>query len=966
MSTRRTLARVPSNTRPFTLRIIGQRVAAVVWLLATLCIGRASNEGNLLPVGLRSEYQIDPLAVDAVQPRLSWRVESKAQAEVQSAYQIVAASSRELLNRDRGDWWDSGKVETSQTLGVVYQGAPLGSSQAVFWKVRVWDKAGQASPWSKAAKWEMGLLSPDDWKAQWLNDGKANPHTDADFYQEDPAPLFRKEFAVTNKVVRARLHMAGLGYYEARLNGQRIGDQVLDPGWTRYSERTPYSTHDVTEQIRRGDNCLGVTPGNGWYNPLPLRMWGRRNLREDVPIGRPRFIAQLEVEFKDGTRQTVVSDPTWKVAAGPIRLNSIYLGEIYDARFEQAGWDLAGFDDHTWRQPGLASEPVGPLRAQAQPPIRITREIKAVSVTEPKPGVFLCDLGQNFAGWARLQLCAPAGTKVVLRYGELLNPDGTLNPLTSVAGQIKKTRKNQQGKEESIGGPGAPAVAWQSDTYIAKGKGREQFVPHFTFHGFRYVEVTGLPERPSRNDLTGLRLNTDVERAGSFASSNERFNRIQEMCDWTFLSNMLSVQSDCPHRERFAYGGDIAATSEAFMMNYDMATFYAKTARDWQDSAQPDGMLTDTAPFVGIQYCGIAWAMAHPLLLKQLHQYYGDSVLVAEQYETAKRWLDLEVERNPQLIVERGLSDHESLAPTPAPVLVTPLFAHSAQVVSELATILGRLEDAQTYQRLADKIGEVYRAKFFDPTSGKVGPGTQASQVFALQLGMVPEPQQPAVLQFLLEDLLQRNDSHLSTGIFGTKFLLDTLSRNDRSDLAARVVNQNTFPSWGYMLDNGATTLWENWRGGTNTHSHNHPMFGSVSGWFYHWLGGIQPAPDAVGFDRIVIRPQIIEGLDWVECSYNSVRGRIVSNWKRTQDTVTLEIEIPANTTAQVFLTAEAYENKADGKRGARAQQMTPATPARGQTILQVKSGRYSYLLANPPRFAPREQPHSSRLPRNR
>jgi len=928
--------------------MIWHRAVTVAFLGAALCVCRGSNRsGNLFPGGLRCEYQANPLAVDSAQPRLSWQVESKARAEMQSAYQIVAASSPEMLDADRGDLWDSGKVLTNQTLGVIYRGIPLQSSQPVFWKVRVWDKAGRASDWSKNAKWEMGLLAPQNWKAQWLNDGKANPPMDSDFYREDPAPLFRREFAITNKVDRARLHIAGLGYYEASLNGKRIGDHVLDPGWTRYSERTLYSTYDVTEEVRRGTNCLGVTLGNGWYNPLPLRMWGRRNLREDMPVGRPRFIAQLEVECLDGTKQTIVSDMTWKVAAGPIRFNSIYLGEIYDARCEQAGWDYAGFDESLWRQPGIASEPIGQLRVQTQPPIRITREIKAVGITEPKPGLFIFDLGQNFAGWARLRLSAPAGTRVGLRYGELLNPDGSLNPLTSVAGQIKGTRRNLEGQEESVGGPGAPPVAWQSDTYIAKGKGREQFLPHFTFHGFRYVEVTGLPKRPARDDLVGLRLNADVERVGSFACSNERFNRIQEMCDWTFLSNLFSVQSDCPHRERFAYGGDIAATSEAFMMNYDMATFYAKAVRDWHDSARRDGMLTDTAPFVGIQYCGIAWALAHPLLLKQLHQYYGDSGLIAEQYETAKRWLGLEVEKNPDFLVRSGLSDHESLVATPAPVLVTPMFADSARLVGELAAVLDRELDAQKQKRLASNIAEAYRARFLDTTNGRVGPGTQASQAFALHLGVLPESERPAALKFLLDDL-RRNESHLSTGIFGTKFMLDALSHAGRADVAAKVVNQKTFPSWGYMLDNGATTLWEHWQGGTNTHSHNHPMFGSASEWFYQWLGGIQPAPDAVGFDRTIICPQIVDDLDWVQCSYNSARGRIVSNWKRTGDALAFEIKIPANTMAKVQLPAGDIENITEGGRRLQPNEAIKIIQRRDPIILQVRSGTYSFRIQTP------------------
>ncbi|MEY4387901.1 MAG: hypothetical protein RLY20_3184, partial [Verrucomicrobiota bacterium] len=877
----------------------------------------------------------------------SWRLESPKRNAVQTAYQIVAASSRELLARNHGDLWDSGKILTNQSVGIAYQGTPLKSSQQAFWKVRVWDWSGRPSAWSKPAAWTMGLLAEADWQAQWLNDGKSNPNRDADFYQEDPAPLFRREFAVRKKITRARLHICGLGYYEASLNGRPVGDRVLDPGWTRYSERTLYSTYDVTGQLRSGANCLGVTLGNGWYNPLPLRMWGKLNLREHLPVGRPRFIARLEIEFADGTKDAVVSDPSWKVTDGPLRFNSIYLGEIYDARREVVGWDRAGFDDSSWRRPGIATEPIGRLQAQSQPPIRVSKKLKVINLTEPKPGVFIFDFGQNFAGWAKVQLSAPAGTKVVLRYGELLNADGTLNPMSSVAGQIKGARKAANGQQENVGGPGAPLVAWQSDTYVAKGDRRESYTPRFTFHAFRYVEITGLPDRPSLKDVTGLRLNTDVEPAGSFQCSNEQFNRIQEMCDWTFLSNLFSVQSDCPHRERFGYGGDIAATSEAFMMNYDMATFYAKAVRDWQDSALPDGMLTDTAPSVGIHYCGIGWAMAHPLLLRQLYQYYGDRQLVEDQFETARRWLDLVARANPDNLIARGLSDHESLEATPAPAMVTPLYAACARTLGELAAILGRKEEAQLYELLHEQIRQAYLEKFLDAGSGKVGPGTQASQAFPLYWDLLPEHRRSAAFRFLCDDIRFKHGGHLTSGIMGTKYMLAELSRAGEADLASMIVNQRTFPGWGYMLENGATTLWEHWKGSDNTYSQNHPMFGSVSEWFYQWLGGIQPATDAVGFDRIIIRPQPVKDLEWVRCSYHSVRGEIASNWKRVGNRLKLEVVIPANTTATVYLPAG---NVQPVKEGGRPVENSPGVLGvrtdNGKPVVEIGSGHYDFEIS--------------------
>jgi alpha-L-rhamnosidase len=923
------------------------RLTWALWLGAAACGAALSAPAAITVKDLNCDYRKNPLGIDNPRPGLSWVLDADQRGMRQTAYQVLVAGSREKLAQDAGDLWDSGTVPSSESVQVEYRGRPLASRRTAYWKVRVWDQAGQASGWSQPAMWEMGLLSAPDWQAAWLNDGKANPQTDEAFYQEDPAPLFRKEFALPKPIARARLYLTGLGYYEASLNGRRVGDQMLDPGWTRYSERVFYSVYDVTKQLRSGTNCMGVMLGNGWYNPLPLQMWGYLNLRQHVPVGRPRFLAQLEVEFQDGTRQTIASDRSWKVGEGPIRFDSIYLGEIYDARKAVPGWDGAGFDDAAWRPAAVASEPVGALRAQAQPPIRVTKTLKTANVTEPKPGVFIFDLGQNFGGWATLKLAAPAGTKITLRYGELLNKDGTLNPMTSVAGQIKGARKNREGKMESSGGPGTPPIAWQSDTYIAAGHGVETYTPRFTFHAFRYVELTGFAGPVTPDMITGLRLNTDVGRAGAFACSNDLFNRIQDMCDWTFLSNLFSVQSDCPHRERFGYGGDLAATSEAFMMNYDMSTFYAKAVRDYKDSALTNGMFTDTVPFVGIQYCGVAWAFPHPLVQRQLYQYYGNRQLIAEQFDASKRWLDLVVSQTPGLIIKDGLSDHEGLAPAPAPAMVTPLFAASARIVGELAGILGRAEDAAQYQRLAGDIQKAYLEKFVDPATGKVGPGSQASQSFVLYQNLIPADQRPKVLQFLLDDLRGPREKHLSTGIYGTKYLFELLSREGQAELAYTVANQKTFPGWGYMLENGATTLWEHWKGSDNTFSLNHPMFGSVSQWFYQWLGGIQPDPDAIGFDRILIRPQAVQDLNWVRSSYQSVRGKIVSNWRREGGRLKLDIEIPANTTALVYVPAQTAEQVTEsGRPTAQADGVETVRAEPGAVVFRVGSGRYLFDAA--------------------
>jgi alpha-L-rhamnosidase len=911
----------------------------VIVLTATVLI-ICSRNGRLRVTDLRTQYKVNPLGIGTAMPALSWTLQSDARNCTQSAYRIIVAESENLLAEDLGSLWDSGRVESNETLNIPYEGIPLGSGQKCFWKVRIWDGTGQASDWSAPSFWETALLRSNDWEARWISDGKPIPEEDADFYREDPAPIFRKDFVLDQRPVKARLYISGLGYYEARLNGHRVGDQVLDPGWTDYADRILYSTYDVTALLQKGTNCLGAVLGNGWYNPLPLRMWGRLNLREHLAVGRPCLIAQLEIHFADGSSRTVASDKSWKVHEGPILRNNIYLGEVYDARHDVPAWDTAGFNDSAWSQAASAPEPGGRLEAQSQPPIRAVEEIRPVGISQPRPEVFIVDFGENFAGWAKLRVRAPRGTKIQLRYGELLYPDGTLNPMTSVCGQIKGLRRDGS----PVGGPGAPEVAVQQDVYICRGEKKEVYVPTFTFHAFRYVEVTGFPGQPGPEAVTGIRLHADVESAGNFTCSDPLFNSIQGMTRRTFLSNLFSVQSDCPHRERFGYGGDMAVTCEAFMMNFNMAAFYAKAVRDWQDAALPDGMLTDTAPFVGIQYCGVAWAMVHPLLQAELFRYYGGRRLIEEQYSFSRRWLDLVNSQYPDHIVTEGLSDHEGLEPAPAPPMVTPLYAESARILSRLADILELKEDMVRFQKLLLDIQETYLDRFLEPGTGQVHPHTQAGQAIALELDLLPPEERDRALQVLISKIQEEHDGHLSTGIFGTRYLLEVLSRTGHADLVAAMVRETTFPGWGYMLESGATTLWEHWELSDNTFSHNHPMFGSISAWFFRWLAGIQPNPQAKGFDRFSIRPQPVEGITWVEAEYKSVRGTIRVFWERDKEEFMLKITVPPNTRAKVFIpTSDAESIREKGKPETGHPGKWVWKTGKGYGVCEIGSGTYTF-----------------------
>jgi len=854
--------------------------------------------------GLQCEYRVNPLGLNVPQPRLSWLLESSERGQRQTAYQVLAATSLDLLSRGEADLWDSGKVLSGESVHVVYGGQSLRAGQRAYWKVRAWDREDRPSAESAAAWWEMGLLMPSDWGATWITRRRNEPLSEQKMFEDDPAPLFRKEFQIGKKISRARVYVSGLGYYELRLNGQRVGDHVLDPGWTTYAKRVLYSTYDVTDQLRQGRNALGVMLGNGWFNPLPLRLWGAINPRDSLTIGEPRAIVQLVADFTDGTSQTIVTDETWKVGNGPILRNSVYLGEVYDARKEQPGWDKPGFEESRWQPAVSASGSLGPLHAQDAPPIRVTRVLQPLKLTEPKQGVYIFDLGQNFAGWVRLRMQGPAGTRVKLRYGELVYPDGTLNGMTSVCGQIK-----QGGPGYRYDGNGAPKTAWQMDEYILKGGGEEVYTPRFTFHGFRYVEVTGYPGKSTLASLEGLRLNSDVPVAGSFLCSNERINRIQQMVLWTELSNLFSVESDCPHREKFGYGGDIVAAGEMAIFNFGMSRFYAKAVQDLADAVRPNGGFTETAPFVGISDEGlgdksgpVGWGTAHPFLLWQLYQYYGDQRLLEVNYEPVKRWIALLRSRAPDGILDNGISDHESLAPKPRALTGTAFYYFNVKMFARISRALAKESETAEAEALSETIKSAFNRKFLQPGTGRYDTATQASQAFALYLGLVPPAERDRALAVLVRDIEDTHTGHLTTGIFGTRFMLHALADAGRADVGFKVVNQSTFPGWGFMLEDGATTLWEHWEFSDNTFSHNHPMFGSVSEWFYRVLAGINPAPDAVGFDKIIIRPQPVGDLKWVKATYDSVHGKVVSEWNREPGQFHLHVRVPVGVTATVIL----------------------------------------------------------------
>ncbi len=728
--------------------------------------------------------------------------------------------------------------------------------------------------------------------AEWITDERPLPECDSLFYSDQPAPLFRKEFLSGKNIMSARLYITAAGYYKVSVNGKTIQDNILDPAWTDFSRRIYYSEYDVTALLADGNNCLVVSLGNGFFNPLPLRKWGNRNLREVVPAGKPVFIAKLRISYSNGKTEELVSDRSWKYAYGPVLKNDVYIGVTYDAGKIIHGWDREEFDDSSWQMAIPGKSPGGEMEKSFFPPVRITEEINPVKIYSPGDGKYIADMGVNFTGTYRIRLSGNKGDTITLRFGERIYDDGNLNPMTTVAGQIKK---------KGMGGPGAPDIAWQTDSYII-GEGKEAwFTPDFTYHTYRYMEISGLKYQPHLKDITGLFLHSGIQRPNHFSCSSDLLNSIQEITERTFRANLVSVQSDCPAREKFGYGGDLNATAESFICNFDMRSFYRKTIYDWVD-AMNDSSFVDTAPYVGIKYCGISWESAFLITQYYLYLYYNDIEIVRELYEADKKWMEKAAAIHPEGMVHKGLSDHESLVPVPVELLGTCHYLQCARIMQIFTSVMGDKENERKYAQLAQKLKSLVKAEFWDkPVRGKINTQTLFSTL--LYHDIIPEEEIKAATDSLKAAVKGGPSGHFSTGIFGTKYVLEALSEYASPEEVFAIVNSSEYPGWGHMVSRGATTVWETWKESDNTYSNCHPMFGSVTEWFYRWLGGIRPIDNEPGFKKFIISPAVPDELDYVNCSYHSPFGEIISNWKKDGSTgIRYHVKIPEGSTAVVEL----------------------------------------------------------------
>jgi len=892
------------------------------------------------PFDLRVEYQKNPMALDIPRPRLFWKLKSEMRGDYQTAYQIIVASESELAEKEIGDFWDSGKVESSESTHIPYNGEELLSCQKYYWRVRWWNSSGQVSPYSEIAIFGTAFMGTSKFRANWITMAKPETYLaektillgkEEEQNVQYKGIYLRKEFNSRGRASRATIYISGLGYYELYFNGKRIGDRLLDPAWSDYHRIAYYSVYEVTELVAE-KNAIGVILGNGRY----LKKYG---------YDQPKLILRLEIYYESGGFEVIASDDSWNVATGAIQENGIYFGENYDARLEQSGWNLSGFDDSGWKKAIIVPGP--PLAAQNIPPIRITERLKAKNIFPKGDGTFIFDFGQNISGWVRLKVSGPEGTTIRLRYAELLNDDQSLNSATN-------------------------DNARATDIYVLKGQGEEIFEPHFTYHGFRYVELTGYPENPDLDTLEACFVHTDVERIGSFECSEPLINQIHKNVIYSQRANLMSIPTDCPQRdERQGWLADAWVTAEEASFNFDLASFYSHFINLIRQAQKEDGSLPDFVPPYNqkVYPADPAWGSAYITLCWHLYQFYGDRDILRKNFQYLKNYIDF-LKRRATGNIQLGLGKYGdwcqpgSMVPkkTLLELIATWFYYHDALIFSEICEIIGRKEEAREYEELSKQIKAAFNGAFLEKDQYKAirqGPvdrlPDQTSNLLPLYLDMVPEDYRSEVWQNLLESIAIHHDYHLDTGIIGTRYLLDVLSKFERQDIALKIILQESYPGWGYMIQEGATTLWERWEKltGRGMNSHNHIMFGSLDAWLYKNLAGIEPVE--AGWKTFRLKPYAQEKVVWVKSKFQSIYGEIALAWEKTESEFILEFSLPVGTRAKLYfpelwpavMIKESKEKIWEGNEFLRAEAPAGVSLAEinGLPVLWVEAGQYLFQM---------------------
>ncbi|MGB0081329.1 MAG: family 78 glycoside hydrolase catalytic domain, partial [Terracidiphilus sp.] len=908
--------------------------AAVLWFAAALAHTTSIPGSRLLrPTDLRCEDKSEPLAVAEAHPEFSWQLaasSSKLHSVSQSAYRIQVTADGRGAQSPRAIVWDSGVVSSAATFGIDYTGPALEVGRAYAWHVEVWDEQKHASGWSEAGHWTEAPV----WRAAWI---AAHP---ADAVENEPLPLFRKSFMLTRPVARALLYASGLGQDELRINGRKVGSDELTPGWSDYRKTVYYDAYDVTALVRAGQNAMGVLLGNGMYRVLKTP---DRYTKFVGSFGQLKCTVQLHIEFTDGSTADILSDGSWKTAPGPITFSSTYGGEDFDARLEPQGWDRAGFDDSQWRVVSVVDGPGGALTPEMAPPIRVMHTYAPVKVTQPKPGVTVYDLGQNFAGWPEIVVTGKAGTTLKLIPGELLDKDGLVS-------------------QRSSGHP-----QWFAYTLRGadSGRGAEVWHPRFSYYGFRYVQVDGAAgDDVHVVSLRGEAVHSSSQQVGTFTTSDELLDRIHLLILRAIENNAESIFTDCPHREKLGWLEETHLMAPSLFYDFDFAGLYAATARNIADVQRSDGPEAGMVPTTAPQYVifepkfaifndSPEWGSAAVLAPWYAYERTGDRAFLSGQYGVMRAYAKYLGSRAHDGIVDYGLGDWFDIGPgdagfsklTTAGVTGTAIYYQDLKALENTAAALGKSEDSEAYAEQAAHVRESFNARFFDAAQHRYDKGSQTAQAMPLALGMVPEDQRPAVLDVLVKDI-RAHQNHTTCGEVGFHYEVDALLQGGRSDVLLDMLERTDAPSYGYILAQGATSLTEAWDGG---HSQDHFMLGSAEEWFYRGLGGINVDLSQKDSIRLILHPVVVGKIQWARAHYRSALGEIESEWHRGTGETVYNFTIPANATATIEIdSAAAGMVTVNGVPPARAAGVLSRLIDGSRFVMTVGSGKYEVHAANP------------------
>jgi len=886
-------------------------------LLAFISFISLPSIAQCLPENLRTEYIHNPIGMDAEHPRLSWHLNDRRKGAKQTSYQIMVGTDSLQLTKGTAGVWNTGKVLSADML-VTYQGIPLNPFTKYFWTVKVWDLNGKESAAAPVSSFEMGMMHSKNWKGYWI--------IDVEDMNLKPAPYFRKIFTASKKVRSARAYIAVGGLYEFYLNGKKVGDHRLDPMYTRFDRRTLYLTHDITAMLQNGENAIGVLLGNGWYNHQSTAVW---EFHKATWRTRPKFCMDVRIVYEDGTVETISSGTDWKTSLGPIVFNSIYTGEHYDARLEQTGWNTTTFNDTVWKNAIYTTAPSQNIVAQALHPIRNVDEIPAKKMTKVDNLTYIFDLGRNISGVSQIQVKGAAGTTVRLKHAE----------------RVDSTGRADQANINAHFRPVGTSDPFQTDIFILNGKGEEIFMPKFNYKGFQYVEVTSdKPIELTQESLKGYFMHSDVPAIGRTNSSNPTMNKLLWATNNSYLSNLFGYPTDCPQREKNGWTGDAHMALETGLYNFEGITIYEKWLADHRDEQQPNGVLPSIIPTSGWGYAwanGPDWTSTIAIIPWNIYLFYGDAHLLELCYDNIKRYVDHIDETSPSGLTSWGLGDWVPVkSVSPVEFTSSTYYYVDACILANTAKNLGKETDYKKYTELSTKIKNALNAKYLNETTGIYGAGIQTELCVPLAWGIVPDNMKAKVADNLAKRVLADN-SHVDVGLLGSKAILNALSENGYADLAYTLASQETYPSWGWWIVNGATTLTENWKLDSKSveSSLNHIMFGEVGAWCYKALGGIHPDPQNPGFKNILLKPNFVTGLQNFEASHESPYGKIFSSWKRSKTKVLYTVTIPPNSSATLFLKGKiAEDSNYIPKAGIK-------TDAMGNAIWQLESGTYNFSI---------------------